>query len=653
MKLYQKVIIPLLLLAACTTIANKKYVKDGKTYGEIDGIFRGKWYQHYERGVSFAEGGFFKEASESFKRAIRRRQDDGFRHRTYGLHYIAYFPHRELGIIYYKLGYFDKALGELRESLKTANSAKSLFYFNRINQDILVLTGEDKRAPQISINFPKNFPFTKNRKFTVSGTCEDDYLLSEIFVNGKAINIEKAKKKASFRRVVELRRGENKVEIKALDLSGKTKINNIVVKADWDGPVVGFNSFKLVANGSAAELEGYLVDFSGISEFKINGKKIALVNNKKFSCTVRLLDKKIAFSAKDNVGNTTVGRIDIPDNIASLLPSIASSSAKIKVPSSIKILVKGINSRQATYQDALKINIAISSYLAIKEVFINEQEMKVGPGKIVSLSHTLLFPKIRQYKVKIAVVDVAGNRQVFPFNIQRKENPLGNIKTSLAIFPFKSGGRFFSLEEKIFNGLNRVFQENGRFRLVERKEIDKILLTKKLNKSLISEPLINKELNKIIPAEMLLLGTYYEEKDAIEVEGRVVDSETSAILLTKRVYSNNKSATGINKALKRLGEEIRNAFPIVDGTVREKVSTEVFIDAGKEEHIIPGCRFIAYKKGRKITDADGVAILGYTIETLGEIKITKVRNNFSRGEIIITPKKPNSRINKGNLVISK
>ena len=89
------------------------YTKDGKVYGEVRGAFRYKWWNYYERGLSFADGRFFEEAVRDFNSAITKRENDQRMARTYGMHFIDYFPHRELGIVYYQMGNLEGAKNEL------------------------------------------------------------------------------------------------------------------------------------------------------------------------------------------------------------------------------------------------------------------------------------------------------------------------------------------------------------------------------------------------------------------------------------------------------------------------------------------------------------------------------------------------------------
>ena len=50
------------------------YVQDGKEYGKTEGaFFRHRWWNYYERGLSYAEGNFYQEAVSDLKQALEHR----------------------------------------------------------------------------------------------------------------------------------------------------------------------------------------------------------------------------------------------------------------------------------------------------------------------------------------------------------------------------------------------------------------------------------------------------------------------------------------------------------------------------------------------------------------------------------------------------
>ena len=144
---YATAVLMLLLLfgvLGCAVERGEVYVKDGKRYGVVSGIWRNKWWQHYERGVSYAAGGFWDDAIASFQTALASRpgQKDRLRANTYGVHFVeGYFPHRELGIVHYRLTRYAQAQRELHRGSRSAAGDDST-----IDDDVRPLKGQARRS---------------------------------------------------------------------------------------------------------------------------------------------------------------------------------------------------------------------------------------------------------------------------------------------------------------------------------------------------------------------------------------------------------------------------------------------------------------------------------------------------------------------------
>ena len=132
------------------------YQKNGKTYGVTSGAFRHRWWNYFERGLSFAEGGFTDEAISDLKTAIQQRFKDQRMARTYGLHFIDYFPHRELGIGYFTKGLLDEANAELVLSLSHFPSAKAYYYLDRVREQRIRKLGNEVAPPRLALDLKGN-----------------------------------------------------------------------------------------------------------------------------------------------------------------------------------------------------------------------------------------------------------------------------------------------------------------------------------------------------------------------------------------------------------------------------------------------------------------------------------------------------------------
>ena len=114
-------------------------IKGGQQYGITKGLFQGRWYHYYERGLSFAEGDCWGKAERDLREALKQRDDgDRRRARTYGIHFVDYFPHRELGIVLFHQKRYADAIRELEASLNAAVTAKAEFYLDQSRKALIL-----------------------------------------------------------------------------------------------------------------------------------------------------------------------------------------------------------------------------------------------------------------------------------------------------------------------------------------------------------------------------------------------------------------------------------------------------------------------------------------------------------------------------------
>ena len=176
----------LLGLGGCAVDQGQVQVKDGQQYGVTSSqVWRGRWWNYYERGSSYAAGEFWPQAITDLQEAIKQRDEDQRRARTYGLHFLDYFPHRELGIVYYRQGRHTDAIRELETSLRSVETAKAKFYLNKARRSQLEQTQSDTTPPRILIESPQDGLLTRQFMVIVQGRADDDTYVSAIAINGQ------------------------------------------------------------------------------------------------------------------------------------------------------------------------------------------------------------------------------------------------------------------------------------------------------------------------------------------------------------------------------------------------------------------------------------------------------------------------------------
>lgn len=338
-------LVPLLLLTfvSCATVSNigtdnwRDYFKPGCSKEEIArdfNLYRGKWWNHYVRGRWYADGGYYDEAIQDFKKSISLRSKDERSARSYGLHFWEYFAHRELGIVYYNQEKYEDAKKELETSLSTADSARTKFYLNKSNEAILKITKSDQEPPQIKISSHADGEFVNTPIVNLKGVVSDDCCANcnNILIQGKKLFIELAEKNINFSEAVPLNPGENVISLEASDLTGKSTKKNLTIIRDVHPPILYLDDVRIHQKDGKqiASVKGTVMDDYGLKELYINNTEVHIHSHKEdhFDEDIALPDgNKISFKVVDIAGNETRGMQQV-DIKASLWPDGTGNTVK-------------------------------------------------------------------------------------------------------------------------------------------------------------------------------------------------------------------------------------------------------------------------------------------------------------------------------------
>ena len=333
------------LLIFCAPVDDQAKVKGGVQYGVTEGLFRAKWWNFYERGLSFASGGFWQDAEGDYRAALKQREADQRRARTYGMHFIDYFPHRELGVALLEMGRVQEAIDALETSLFTEESAKAKFYLNRARKALLLSHDriKDRMPPQIVI---PNAPILTNALyFDITADFSDDGYISSYAINGEPGFLELVQTRLQVVKRIPLLPGKNTISIEAEDLLGNRSRQNLEIVADHLGPqifVINYMDGQQVHDASVALTISFMDD-NGVAQVALNQDAIngGGVTMGTHSAVIALQPgmNAIAMTAVDLAGNTTHGEIrlilasisaGIPDETSidyAAAPSVLTASA--------------------------------------------------------------------------------------------------------------------------------------------------------------------------------------------------------------------------------------------------------------------------------------------------------------------------------------
>lgn len=229
-------------------------------------LHRGRWWNYYVRGSWLLACGRYSAAREDFKIAIGKRDRDKWNARTYGMHFIGYFPHRESGIAFCleaekesyvvtKEKLFEQAIDKLKKSLSHEESSKAKFYLKRATAGFWKTTQADITPPVVgiannAIDRWADVPtlYINRHKVTLEIQASDRQSgIAKVWVGDVKLFIESAQKTFTEDTVVTVdsRDKEKTVVVKAIDLAGNESLPAIVrLVVDTDPPTAAIRAYR-------------------------------------------------------------------------------------------------------------------------------------------------------------------------------------------------------------------------------------------------------------------------------------------------------------------------------------------------------------------------------------------------------------------------
>lgn len=605
------VILSPFVLIHCNRVSHTTCLKSGKRYGTVRGNFRDRWWNYYERGLSYAEGECFKDALEDFREAIKQRKEDQRKARTYGVEFIDYFPHREMGKIYYQMGRYDLAKKELEYSVGYCPSQKAYFYLDRVRMALITEEGKEISTPELFLNLDTNEVWTKDNQIVISGYAKDECYISGISVNGKEILHGESKKYIPFEKSLLLFEGTHIVVIEARNIFGKVTSEKVKITLDREGPL--FTISNLSSDQSKVKktvtIIGFLYDRAGISDLSIHGENIPVQQGIEipFDHTFTI-DENTTFTlvAHDLLGNKTYMDVSL-GSLSSHIPiRLACTDLIVKgdlasvlqdiTPPTIDLLGGLTEKDTVHWEEEIYVQAEVSDKGIITDLAVNDVPVFRKQGKIIRFGHMIKLSE-GENRITIEATDKGGNKAQKVINVTRKIPRALRLeeRLCLAVLPFKhmfeDDSKRRQTSHNFYRYLKNAFLKRDRFRLCDEK------------------------------GQLEIKGRFLEGLD-LEFSGELIDTETSEILVFVDVFHEEKS----HEILKELAEGMANMFvrkyPLLTGRVlfceKNKITTNLGWNnakmVGGENVKIPK-RLIIYRDSPRDTIVGSAQIIASMKET--------------------------------------
>ena len=299
-----------------------------------------------------------------------------------------------------------------------------------------------------------------------------------------------------------------------------------------------------------------------------------------------------------------------------------------KAPPDIEIEIP--SNGQTVYADKIYIAGQVFDNDSVDTLKINKVPLTNGRGRRVSFSYLVQLSEGKN-AITIEALDEAGNTARKEIIVVRENPPLSRLpkevvdrRMRLAVYPFEHKGSISDESGIFLDLLTLALQHQERFQLIDRTLMDRILKEQKLSLTQLIDQDTAVKAGRIMSAQAIVTGSIMKTGGGIELIGRMIDTETSEIVATEKIYSDKDDAEGMNFLAQALAAQLHNDFPMIQGVVIQRKGTEIFTDIGLNKAHQRG-RLIIYREKNSASVKDG-AILGYA-------RITQMLKDMSKAEL--------------------
>lgn len=656
------------IAGGCAGSRDSAYERDGVRYGVTEGVFRGRWWSYCERGNSFLAGRFYEEAARDFQVALRGRATDSWRARTYGLHFVAYFPNRELGVAYYHLGRLDEAEDFLTHSLSQIDTDRAHYYLKLVRkQQIAQGLLEDLEAPRISVSVPEILAGTPWVRVALE--ARDDIGIAGVTVNGRILPQRGAPPALALETEVALAEGQNAITVAVRDLAGKETTETRQILVDMTGPTIGLFApvEGLVTEDAVVRIQGAAVDRSKVAAVSINGKALrrdAAQNRVGFDVEVPLRGGENLFvvSATDTAGNETRSAVRVfqgaPDGAEarhwllrqkhpngvrlahaggaalSLLTAVEDAGAQIRLKSPDP-------ARPYRHNRTLCIAGEVITPDRVAALTINGEpfvDLVGAPRESFNKRIPIAAADTDRMPIDIRAEDVSGVQVTQHFEVEVRPVALAarESRMPVAVLAFAGQGIDPALGALLRTTTEAALMTQDRFRLLDRMRLQDVLTEQQLAEAL-GDPAQAIRLGKVTPAHVFLVADIFpRDQQGVEIKARVISTESSEITATLDAFIDDRdNRAAMAEGCASLASQLAALYPRLSGEILSVRGEDMLLNWTREDGIREGAYCIVVQEEAPWVDENtGEVIEPGEFVAIGRGQITGVLQNGCKARAV-------------------
>lgn len=628
----------ILLALICVSCA-----ASGSSVKYSSGTFRGKWWNYYARGLALSGRSDYESAIRDLKKTISMRSSDQRMARTYGMHFIDYFPHRELGIVYLDTGDIDSAISELERSLRDEESSKAMFYLNKARKMSLLKKGLKPDRPLIAISAPLRGAEVNSFIIKVRGRITGEGYIAKLSINGEIYRIGLAEKEFEFEKNITVHDDTNRIDIVSEDLLGNVSSHAIPITVDREGPAISiYDIVRETGTGhDSVRITGEVSDSTGIDRLRMNGREVETDGKSTYAFNVITDSEMFVLQAYDKLDNVTEAEIDIEKELEAFNlqpdPVLLASAATDMLSSDERppvINLKDSIEMPAVFVDKYYVEGEVSDNREVEKIIVNGRDVLSKKGRKIFFSKLVKLDEGKN-GIGIEAFDTSGNRSEADFTVTRTVPQVRQVgsRMSMSIMPFDTHNEKTTVGLLAYEQLTGSFVNQKRFNVIEREKLKKVLMEQKLTRDKLTDPEYSIKIGRLMAADAILSTSVAADQKSIEFTSRVINTETSQVMEVKDVYSEDTSADSIRQMMDGLASKVAGSFPLVEGIVIKRDSDFVYTDLGRRNGLKGNMGIIVYRKGEEIRHPLTGKYLGRDMENLGAADIEEIEEDFSKARL--------------------
>jgi len=638
-------------------------MRDGKPYGVTEAkTFRGRWWSYYERGTSFLAGEFYEEAAMDFKKALTGRDRDSWQARTYGLHFVDYFPNRELGIAYYKTGRLDEAEQYLQASLDHVDTDRAHHFIDLVTRAKIAQGAiEDATAPVLEV---EEVVVIAERAVPIEIKASDDVGVAAVEINGEVLPQRGSAEQVAFKKEILLEEGTHEIEVTTIDLADKEVTETIKVTVDLTGPTIGIfaPADPTVTENVNTVLEGIAIDDNPVVSVALSERVLAESGGDKrleFAAELPLGrgENSFVLIAKDITGNETRSAVKVfrgrPDSMAARLwvleqkaPHLLQYAANgfpdilmgldiclAAADESLLIKLKSPKpDRPYRHNRTLRISGDVVCQTKIASLEINGQPFEALTGAPKESFNRRIPIDVEgpgKASISIAATDDQGNKaeQAFEVDISPIELDSPDSKMPVAVLAF--GGSKVEADTSLYlaRTTEQKLHATKRFNLLEREQLEAILVEQQLAVSALTDPAQSIALGKLFNVQVFLAADVFQREDkGVEIKARAISVETTKILATLDVYIEDKDdIEKVGAGCANLAAQLVDTFPRLSGELTSVKGNKALVNWTREDGVLEGMYLlVVHQEEPWIDDDTGEVLEEGEIVEVGRARIDRV-----------------------------